>query len=119
MAHIAYNLTRGFLTWIAPSTPRAIRKRSALCFLLLIPWAPLGLAVLTLFDKPGSETDPFAWIIVGFIWLYPLLFLISLPLSWLALRNNEMQRAAKRATLPLWYAKVILMAGVGFYLALK
>ncbi|VFQ46402.1 hypothetical protein [Desulfoluna butyratoxydans] len=119
MAGLAYRLTRGYLTWISPATPRAVRLRNALCFLLLIAWAPFGLAVLFLFDAPGSESDPIAWIMAGFVWLYPLLFLISLPLTWLALRARNIPRAAKRSTLPLWYAKAMVMTGVGFYLALN
>ncbi|SCY26565.1 hypothetical protein [Desulfoluna spongiiphila] len=119
MAGLAYRLTKGYLTWISPATPRAVRLRNALCFLLLIAWAPFGVAVLFLFDAPGSESDPIAWIMAGFVWLYPLLFLISLPLTWLALRAQHIHRAAKRATLPLWYAKAMVMTGVGFYLALN
>jgi len=119
MAGIAYRLTKSYLTWIAPATPRAVRWRNALCFLLLIAWAPVGVAVLFVFDSPGSESDPLAWLIAGVVWLYPLFFLISLPLTWLALREKNIRKAAKRATLPLWYAKAMIMTGVGFYLAMK
>ncbi len=119
MPRLAYHLTRGYITWITPSTPKAVRLRHAICGLILIAWTPLGMAVLFLFDSPGSESDPVAWILVGFIWLYPLLFLLSLPLAHRALKNQEIRRAARYACLPLWYAKVIVMTGVGFYLALK
>jgi hypothetical protein len=119
MASLAYRLTKGYLTWIAPTTPRAVRWRNALCFLLLIAWAPIGVAILFVFDSPGSESDPLAWLMAGFVWIYPLLFLASLPLTWLSLRKNDIHRAAKRATLPLWYAKAMVMTGVGFYLALS
>ncbi|WP_300669089.1 hypothetical protein [Desulfoluna sp.] len=119
MASLAYRLTKSYLTWIAPATPRAIRMRNALCFLILLAWTPFGVASLFLFDSPGSESDPFAWIIVGFVWIYPLLFLLSLPLTLLALRKREIHRAAKRATLPLWFAKAMLMIGLGLYLKLK
>lgn len=119
MPHLAYHLTRGYLTWITPSTPKAVRLRNALCFLILIAWIPVGMAALFLFNSPGSKSDPLAWLMVGFIWLYPLLFLLSLPLSHQALGKQNIGRAAQYACLPLWYAKIIVMTGVGFYLALK
>ena len=119
MAGVAYRLTRGYLTWISPSTPRAVRLRNALCFLLCIAWAPFGLAVLFLFDAPGSMKDPIAWIMVSYVWFYPLLFVLSLPLSWIALRKKEIDKAARFATLPLWYAKALVLTGVSFYLALN
>lgn len=119
MAGLVYRLTKNYLTWIAPATPRAVRLRNALCFLILIAWIPVGMAVLFVFDSPGSESDPFAWLLAGVVWLYPALFLLSLPLTWLALRQKDIRRAAKRATLPLWYAKALVLTGVGFYLAMN
>ena len=118
MAGILRPLIRAYARWFFPSTVRAVKLRSLLCLLIFVAWAPFGLAVLFLFDAPGALSDPVAWVMVSYVWFYPLLFLISLPLSWLALKKKEVEKAGRFATLPLWYAKALVVTGLSFYLAL-
>lgn len=64
--------------------------------------ADLGLLMFSpmLFDAPGSERAVFPWLIVGCLFLYPLLVVVGLGLGWRALARGNSGRAAKLALLP-------------------
>jgi hypothetical protein len=97
---------RGPLAWLIVS--------QALALLTLLPWL-----ILFALSRSGSgaPSGPLAWLVLALVWIYPVVLLACMVMSWRAYRRGETRRAAVRTTIPLLWA-VPLLVWVGWLLTL-
>jgi uncharacterized membrane protein YdbT with pleckstrin-like domain len=105
---------------VTTQPPPAVRNRRVLGWLIisqvlglasLFPWVFFaGYGVMIVAAQPGATEQTLPWVIVGLIWVYPIILLLCAIFAWIAYAARRMRPAAVLTSVPLLFALPMLVA---------
>ena len=111
------------MTATSPATtqpPPAARNRRVLGWLIisqllglasLFPWVFFaGYGLMIAAAEPNATEQTLPWVIVGLIWVYPIILLLCAIFAWIAYAARRMRPAVVLTSVPLLFAVPMLVA---------